>query len=348
MVYNVLHDTLHDLKMGQESLATVDASTTAYAITLLMFIFITIITLTNHLRGRHDTCRRNLAVSAVLASIIIAASSFRPRLPAPSTVQTLETVAYLTMLLTPLLLLLSVFVELNNQTGGAVKKRHETTGASLRNIPAPGPATSQYRNELSPATTYSRQEMRPDQPPPPQAPAQKPSAPPTPLPTIYRPHSPTSTAWNIARNTATSPKPAKQPGKTAARKKRPKIEDIIHSPEYAQPLGRILVKTLHEGVRYNGKLYRLHLTFIRQQDIIYIWQLGKKRKKQPITERARHRLNNLQLVKLSKKVRQGEGGAQTAEIAELTEKGWAARNAIAKAAQKILEKKAAEIAAPAA
>jgi hypothetical protein len=88
-----------------------------------------------------------LVVSALLASVIMAVSSFRLPVPAPSTVQTLETVAYLTMLLTPLLLLLSVFVELNNQTGGAVKKRHETTGASLRNIPAHGPATSQYRNE---------------------------------------------------------------------------------------------------------------------------------------------------------------------------------------------------------
>jgi hypothetical protein len=154
MVYNVLHDTLHDLKMGQESLATVDASTTAYAITLLMFIFITIITLTNHLRGRHDTCRRNLAVSAVLASIIIAASSFRPRLPAPPTVQTLETVAYLTMLLTPLLLLLSVFVELNNQTGGAVKKDTKQLEQALETFRPMGPrqASIETNSVLRPRT----------------------------------------------------------------------------------------------------------------------------------------------------------------------------------------------------
>jgi hypothetical protein len=52
--------------------------------------------------------------------------------------------------------------------------------------------------------------------------------------------------------------------------------------------------TLREGVRYNGKLLQGCIShFIRQQDIIYIWQLGKKRKKQLfITERARHRLNN--------------------------------------------------------
>jgi hypothetical protein len=172
MVYNILHVNFNDLRMSQERLVTVGPSTTAYAITLLMFISITIITLTNHLRGRHDTCRRNLVVSALLASVIMAVSSFR--LPVPPAVQTLETVAYLTMLLTSLLLMLSVLIELNNQTGGAVKKRHETTAAGLRNMPAHGPATSPYRNEPGPATTYSRQEKRTDQPHTTQVPAQKP------------------------------------------------------------------------------------------------------------------------------------------------------------------------------
>jgi hypothetical protein len=312
-----------------------------YTAIQMAYIAATATTLALHIIGRHENCVRNFVITASLAASSLLATGMKTYFTAQLLTQAVEATAYMAMLITPLLLLLSKLYQLNNREARAAQKRHGKTTAGLKRAQSQRPAT---RQEPNPAATYILQEMKPAQPPPPQAPAQKPSAPPTPLPTIYRPHPPTSTAWNIARNTGTPPKPAKHPGKTAAKKNRPKIEDIIHSPEYAQPLGRILVKTLREGVRYNGKLYRLHLTFIRQQDIIYIWQLGKKRKKQPITERAGHRLNNLQLVKLSKKVRQGEGGAQTAEVAELTEKGWAARNAIAKAAQKILEKKAAEIA----
>jgi hypothetical protein len=310
-----------------------------------MFISITIITLTNHLRGRHDTCRRNLVVSALLASVIMAVSSFR--LPVPPAVQTLETVAYLTMLLTPLLLMLSVLIELNNQTGGAVKKRHETTAAGLRNMPAHGPATSPYRNEPGPANTNSRQEKRTDQPHMAQVPAQKPPEPPTPPINISRPQPPLSTARNISRNTS---KPAEQTSKTTTRentgeKNRPAIEEIILSTRHAHLLTKLLIQILREGVKYNGKVHKVHLTFLRHQDIVYIWLLGKK-KPPLLTDRAKHRLLSLRLVRVREKVRIRNGQAEIVQVAELTERGWAVRNAIAIAAQRILERKEARNAIP--
>jgi uncharacterized protein YoaH (UPF0181 family) len=345
MVYNILHANFNDLRMSQGHLVTVGPSTTAYAITLLMFISITIITLTNHLRGRHDTCRRNLVVSALLASVIMAVSSFR--LPVPPAVQTLETVAYLTMLLTPLLLMLSVLIELNNQTGGAVKKRHETTAAGLRNMPAHGPATSPYRNEPGPANTNSRQEKRTDQPHMAQVPAQKPPEPPTPPINISRPQPPLSTARNIPRNTS---KPAEQTSKTTTRentgeKNRPAIEEIILSTRHAHLLTKLLIQILREGVKYNGKVHKVHLTFLRHQDIVYIWLLGKK-KPPLLTDRAKHRLLSLRLVRVREKVRIRNGQAEIVEVAELMERGWAVRNAIAIAAQRILERKEARNAIP--
>jgi hypothetical protein len=61
-----------------------------------------------------------LVVSALLASVIMAVSSFR--LPVPPAVQTLETVAYLTMLLTPLLLMLSVLIDSITRRAELLKK----------------------------------------------------------------------------------------------------------------------------------------------------------------------------------------------------------------------------------
>ena len=333
--------------MGQESLATVDASTPAYAIILIMFIATTIITLANHIRGRHEKCRRNLAVSAILATTIITTSSLIPRPPAPPAVQTVETIAYIGMLLTPLLLLLSKLIELNNQTAGAVQKRQETTAAGPRNTPA----TSQHRQETRPATMYSRQLITPAQPPMTQAPPQKPPAPPTPHLNTSRPQPPPSTAKTIPRNTGRPTRPVEKPGKTTARentgqKNKPAIEEIIQSTKHAHLLTKLLIQILRQGVKYNGKVHRLYLTFLRHQDIMYIWLLGKK-KTPPITDRAIQRLLALQLVRVRRKVRLRKGQAEIVEVVELTERGWAVRNAIAIAAQIILERTEARNAIPA-
>jgi hypothetical protein len=244
------------------------------------------------------------------------------------------------MLLTPLLLLLSVLIELNNQTGGAVKKRHETTAAGLRNIPAHGPATSPYRTEPSPATMYSRQEKRPDQPHMTQVSAQKPLEPSTPPLNISRPQSPLSTARNIPQNTRKTTK-----RENTGVKNRPAIEEIILSPIYAHILTKLLIQILREGVKYNGKLHKVHLTFLRHQDIVYIWLLGKK-KPPLLTDRAMHRLLSLRLVRVRKKVRIRNGQAEIVEVVELTERGWAVRNAIVIAAQRILERMEARNAIP--
>jgi hypothetical protein len=145
-------------------------------------------------------------------------------------------------------------------------------------MPAHGPATSPYKNEPGPATTYSRQEKRTDQPHMTQVPAQKPTEPPTPPINISRPQPPLSTARNISRNTS---KPAEQTSKTTTRentgeKNRPAIKEIILSTRHAHLLTKLLIQILREGVKYNGKVHKVHLTFLRHQDHSVYLAAGEK------------------------------------------------------------------------
>ena len=320
-----------------------------YTAILASFTATTVIALGLHLVGRHQNCVRNLVISALLAALSLLASGMKTYFTAQPLTQDIEATAYLTMFLSPFALLFYELYELNNREARALQEKEGKAAVGFKITQNQTSATSQNSQEHTPATTHILQEYEPAQT---QVSAQETVTPPTPPLNNSRPQPPTSTAKNISRNIGTSVKPASQSGKATAKgklgeKKIPTIEDIIYSEEYALLLARILVKILRKGVRYNGKLYRMHLTFLRYQDIIYIWQLGKKNKKKkiPKTARGKHRLHNLKLVRVSGKAKPRESKAETVEDVELTERGWAVRNAIAIAAMEI-QKRLARSAAP--
>jgi len=328
----------------------------AYASTLGSFTVATASTLALHIMGRHGGCRRNMAFSAFLGLLAMLSQNLKPYMSPSPAVNFLEALAGLTIVFTPLILLLAKLTQLNNEAAQAIhtskprRKIGEGLLTNLGDVQDSNPAAGQDSLEPEPSPPFILQEMTPVQ-------TSQESLKPTPSQKTIAPQQHVSenqlgstVPKNISGHDSTPANPAKQPklassnGGDPQNKNKLRVEDIISSKKYARSLERQVVEILSEGVRYNKMVYKVFLSFIRYQDIVYIWRLGNRKKKPILTERAKHRLLSLMLIKVRKKVRLRKNAAEIVEEVELTERGWAVRNAITIAAQRIQEKMAARIA----
>ena len=288
-----------------------------------------------------------MAVSAFLGLLAMLSQNLKPYMSPFSAVNFLEALALLTIVFTPLSLLLAKLTQLNNEAAQAIhtskprRKIGEGLLTNLRDVQDSNPAAGQDRHGPEPSPPFIPQEMTPVQtfqeslkPIPSQktiAPAQHVSE--------NKPRS-TSPKNVSGHGGAFRPTPA---GVNSQQKSKPTIDDVIASAMYSRRLERLVIKQLSQGVRYNKKQHKIHVRHLRHQDLISIWQLGRANKP-AMTERSKARLKSLRLITVDRKEKTKKNRVEVVEEVRLTERGYAVRQAIATAANQIMGR-AANVAA---
>ncbi len=315
------------------------------------FTATTVIALVLHLVGRHENCVRNLFISVVLAASALLSSGMKTYFTAQPATETVEATAYLTMLLTPFALVASKLATLNNQAAKITRNTPDTRqayiwssggildDANVADVPRAGQVEP---NKPKPPVADAVQVTGPGPPQSLTQPAPSPRHTPTAVraetPTVlHRPQADAAKGRDISRHGGFSRKtPA---GESRPQKSQPSIDDVIASATHWRLLERLTIKQLARGVRYNKKLFTMKLNHLRHQDMLYIWQLGRSAKPD-MTERSKTRLKGLRVITINRKAVAKKNRIEVVEEIKLTEKGWAVREALARAAHEILKKTA--------